>query len=227
LTRPGTARGIGFSWKNNHAITILHTVDADASKIRLAGKRIDKMTEPIQQPQQKNQYDVSIIRPQLRNEDIKIRGRGFPEPRLKSLKKGLRTLHTLELMAVNIYKFQVIRTPGELNRQLIAAMCNEMTHFQDFQLKLLEYGFRPSILRWAYWLVGFAFGLGSRLLGRKAILKTGIWVESKAVHHYSELLHSIDWDEDSRRTIEKNQADEYGHISRWKNLLHSLQQDRD
>jgi demethoxyubiquinone hydroxylase (CLK1/Coq7/Cat5 family) len=177
------------------------------------------------EPQQEPDYDISIIRPQLHNEDVKLRGDTIPAPRLKGIKKGLLTLHTLELMAVNIYKFQITKERTELNRQLIAAMCNEMTHYQDFQVKLLEYGFRPSKLRWAYWIVGLVFGLGSRLLGRKAILKTGIWVETKAVHHYNELLNTIDWDENSRKMIEKDQADEHGHINRWKALLESRQQD--
>ena len=77
----------------------------------------------------------------------------------------------------------------------------------------------PSILRGAYWLVGFGFGFFSRLMGRKRILKTGIWVESKAVKHYAELLRDIDWDDDTRKIIEKDQADEDGHIRRWKALL--------
>jgi ubiquinone biosynthesis monooxygenase Coq7 len=171
----------------------------------------------------RSDYDISIIRPLLRDEDFKLRGREMPKSGLKGIKKGLLTLHTLELMAQNIYKFQITKKPSEHNRQLIAAMCNEMTHFQDFQVKLLEYGFKPSIIRWAYWLVGFVFGFGSRLLGRKMILKTGIWVETKAVHHYDELLNSIDWDEDSRKVIEKDQADEYGHIKRWKEMLESNQ----
>jgi len=172
-----------------------------------------------QQTQEKRNYDISIIRPQLHNQDIKLRGEGFAGARLKAIKKGLLTLHTLELMAQNIYKFQITKEPCELNHQLIAAMCNEMTHYQDFQVKLLEYGFRPSKFRLAYWMVAFAFGFGSRLLGKRAILKTGIWVETKAVHHYGELLSSIDWDEDSRKIIEKNQADECGHINRWQKLL--------
>ena len=171
--------------------------------------------------QETGKYDIYIIRPQMRNEDVEPRGRGMSSSRMKAIKKGLLTLHTLELMATNIYKFQTTKEQSELNRQLIAAMCNEMTHYQDFQVKLLEYGFRPSILRWAYWIVGFVFGFGSRLLGTKAILKTGIWVETKAVHHYDQLLNSIDWDDDSRKIIEKDQADEYGHIDRWKSLLKS------
>ena len=57
------------------------------------------------------------------------------------------------------------------------------------------------------------------MLGRKAILRTGIWVETKAVHHYSELLETIEWDDETRAIIEKNQADEGGHINRWKAYL--------
>ena len=181
------------------------------------------MAATEEQPQNKGDYDISIIRPEMSGGDVKPRGDGFTEQRLKAVKKGLLALHTLELMAQNIYKFQVTKKPSELNSQLIAAMCNEMTHYQDFQVKLFEYGFRPSILRWAYWMVGFVFGFGSRLLGRKAILKTGIWVETKAVHHYSQLLGSIEWDEDTRKLIEKDQADEHGHINRWKSLLESGQ----
>jgi len=164
-------------------------------------------------------YDISIIRPQMGSDDFKMRGQGFDLKRLKAIKKGLLQLHTLELMASSIYKFQITSQPDEFNRQLIAAMGNEMTHYQDFQIKLYEYGWKPSKCRWAYWLVGFTFGFGSRLLGRKMILKTGIWVETKAVHHYSELLSGVDWDEDTRRVIEKDQADEDGHIDRWKKLL--------
>ena len=140
---------------------------------------------------------------------------------LKGIRQGLLTLHTLEMMAVNIYKFQITKEACELNRQLIAAMCNEMTHVQDFQVKLVEYGWRPSKLRWTYWIVGVILGLFSRLRGTKAILKTDVWLETKAVHHYGELLQAVDWDEDTRRLIEKDHADEYGHITRWRKLLQS------
>ncbi len=167
----------------------------------------------------KPRYDISIIRPEVRAEQIRLRGEGYPPERLEAIRKGLRTLHTLELMAQTIYKFQITRERSEMNGLLVAAMCNEMGHYQDFQVKLYEYGFRPSLLRWAYWLVGFVLGFGSRLLGRRAVLKTGVWVEGKAVHHYAQLLETIDWDEDARKVIEKDQADEDGHISRWKSML--------
>ncbi len=164
-------------------------------------------------------YDLSVIRPELRAEEVKFRGRDLTGISRRALRKALRTLHTLEIMAVNIYKSQITSRPCELNRQLTAAMCNEMTHAQDFQTKLYEYGFKPSKLRFAYWLVGYLFGLGSRIMGTKSILRTGVWVEAKAVRHYAELLDSAEWDEETKRIIEKDQTDEYGHIERWKWFL--------
>jgi len=164
-------------------------------------------------------YDISIIRPQMRDGDFALRGDGFGAERLAAIRRGLLTLHTLELMAMTIYKFQLTAERSDMNRQLIAAMCNEMGHYQDFQVKLYEFGFKPRKMRWAFWLVGFVFGFGSRLLGEKAILKTGVWVEGKAVRHYAELLETIDWDDVTRRIVEKDAADEDGHIARWKALL--------
>jgi len=165
------------------------------------------------------EFDTSVIRPEMRIEHVISRGEGYPAARLAALKKGLRALHTLEIMATNIYKCQITSRRCALNTQLTAAMCNEITHMQDFQTKLYEYGFKPSKSRWTYWMVGYVFGLGSRLLGTRRILKTGVWVESKAVDHYAELLASIEWDDETRVFLEKDQADEHAHIERWKHFL--------
>jgi demethoxyubiquinone hydroxylase (CLK1/Coq7/Cat5 family) len=167
-------------------------------------------------------YDVEIIRSQMRSQDVRLRTKPSAPAKLKALKKALQDFHTLETMASNIYKYQLTREPTELNRQLIAAMCNEMTHLQDFQVKLYEYGLRPAILCPAYQFLGSVFGLVSRLIGPKAVLKIGIWVETKAVKHYAELLETVDWDDQTRKVIEKDQADEDGHISRWRNMLSQI-----
>lgn len=166
-------------------------------------------------------YDISVIRPEVRIADLKTRGQNMSASRLRDIKKGLLTLHCLEMTATNIYRYQITKERSEHNRELIAAMCNEMTHYQDFQVKLFEYGWRPSKLIWGYWIVGAVLGIWSRIRGRKAVLRTGIWVETKAVKHYGKLLEEVDWDEDTRKIIEKNQADEAGHIQRWKSLLKS------
>lgn len=165
------------------------------------------------------QHDIEIIRPAMRDADVRLRAGSAPPADLKLIRKGLLTLHTLELMAVNIYRCQISPRSTGLDRALVAAMCNEMTHLQDFQVKLYEYGWRPSPFRWAYWIVGWCFGAFSRLMGPKAILKTGVWVETKAVHHYAELLGTIPWDDETRAIVEKNQADELGHVARWQGML--------
>ncbi len=171
----------------------------------------------------KPKYDTSIIRPELREQQFRLRGGACTPRQRQAIRKALRALHTLELMAQTIYRFQITRERSDLNRQLVTAMCNEMGHYQDFQVKLYEYGFRPSPLRAAYWIVGFVLGFGSRLLGPRAILRTGVWVESKAVRHYAELLEAVEWDDETRQVLEKDQADEHGHISRWKRLLEASQ----
>ncbi len=163
--------------------------------------------------------EAYLLRPEMRSDAVELRGRIMEASDRRKICKALRAFHTLEIMAVNIYRYQITAGPDELNRELTAAMCNEMTHVQDFQVKLYEYGMTPSLLRWAYWIVGFVFGFGSRLLGRKAILKTGIWVESKAVTHYAELLEAAPWDETTRAIIKKDQSDEDGHIQNWQRLL--------
>ena len=111
-------------------------------------------------------YNVEIIRPQMTAHDVHLRSKPGDPAKLKTLKKALQAFHTLETMAANIYKFQLTKVPSELNRQLIAAMCNEMTHLQDFQVKLCEYGFRPAVFCPAYSLLGFIFGFTSRQIGR-------------------------------------------------------------
>ena len=167
-------------------------------------------------------YDVSVIRPAVKEEDIKFRGEGFSKDRLKKIKNALLTFHNLETMATNVYRHQLTKEKSELNRLLLAAMLNESTHIQDFEVKLYEYGFKPSILRYAYKILGFVFGFSSRMLGTKAMLALGVWVETKAVAHYSELLEHIEWDEETRHMIEKDQADEDLHISRWSAMLNEV-----
>jgi ubiquinone biosynthesis monooxygenase Coq7 len=167
-------------------------------------------------------HDVSIIRPAIKEEEIKFLGEGFSSERLKQIKEALITFHNLETMATNVYRYQITSKKSELNRLLLAAMLNESTHIQDFEVKLYEYGFRPSILRYAYCILGFVFGFSTRILGSKYILKLGAWVETKAVAHYAELLKHVEWDEDTRLMIEKNQADEDLHISRWSAMLKEI-----
>ncbi|MDD3419845.1 MAG: demethoxyubiquinone hydroxylase family protein, partial [Candidatus Gastranaerophilales bacterium] len=120
-----------------------------------------------------NGYNIDIIRPEVTHDQVKYnRGDGFDKKRLKVIKEALLAFHNLENMAANIYRFQICkRNSDELNTELIAAMLNEMVHIEDFQVKLYEYGFKPSLMMYAYQIVGFVFGFGSRLFGEKGIRK--------------------------------------------------------
>ncbi len=164
-------------------------------------------------------HDISVIRPEMRAENVKARGGELSPGRKAAVRKALLALHAFEIMAVNIYKCQITSGCCALNTDLTVAMCNEMTHMQDFQTKLYEHGFKPSKLRWRYWLVGYALGLGSRMFGSRCMLKTSAWAERKAIRDYGEILADIDWDEDTRAVIEKDQADESGHVAHWEYLL--------
>jgi len=164
-------------------------------------------------------HDAFKVRTDVFRVNVRMRGAGTPKPELKPFRKALCTFHDLEIMAVNIYRFQTTAEKTEHNRLLIAALLNEMTHVQDFQVKLSEYGFRPSMFRWAYWILGMTLGLVSRMLGRKVVLKTGIWVEQKAVRHYGELLESVGWDAETRQVLEKDREDEMEHVRMWEDLL--------
>lgn len=181
-----------------------------------------KGTENMNMDANSSDYDVSILRPAIYKNDITFRGRQLSDDDLSKVKKSLRTLHSLEIMATNIYRFQMTGRQDDLNQELLAAMCNEQTHISDFLVRLYEYGLTPSPLRGMWWIAGFIFGFGSRILGKKAVLTVGVWVESKAVHHYEQLLKAAPWDEATYKTIAKDQADERGHIHTWQTMLKCL-----
>lgn len=164
----------------------------------------------------------AIIRPEMQPAEVRQRGSGYSAERLRSIERTLKKLHMLETMAVSIYKYEINSKRTTLDIYLTAAMANEMTHLQDFQIKLYEYGFRPSKMRLGYWIVGCFLGFGSRLLGPRRVLKTDVWSEQKAVVEYTRFLLDVEWDEETRPMVAKNLADEEGHAGRWSHLLQEL-----
>ncbi|WP_368293671.1 demethoxyubiquinone hydroxylase family protein [Dehalobacter sp. TBBPA1] len=153
-----------------------------------------------------------MIRGAVEPQEIFFRADNIDPAQLTMIRKGLRKLHTFEIMAVNIYKFQIAGASNDLNRLIIQAMANEMTHVQDYQIKLYEYGWSPSPLRWLFWLVGMFIGLFSRLRGEKSMLNAGIWTEQKAVTDYQKIINSAKWEPETLAVIQKNLSDEYHHI---------------
>ncbi len=183
------------------------------------------MISQTQTIEQATSLDVSIIRPQLRLEDFQIRGHNLTRHRVRAFQDALQILHDREAMAVSIYRVQIRPKMCEHNRELIAAMCNKMSHLQDYFILLFEYGARPAKVRAVWWILGALIGYISRLLGRGAILKTGVWIEKKVLGRYELFLKTVDWEPDVRTLLEKNCTDAHAHIHRWKNLLHTVEPD--
>lgn len=163
-----------------------------------------------------------LIRGEMKTVDIKMRAPGLDPGRLAEIQRGLRTLHAFEVMAVNIYRMQISKNTSDLNCKLIKAMGNEMTHVQDFQIKLYEYGSKPSPMRWIMGMVGFFIGLASSLGGEKSIVRAGIWTETRAVGHYEKLIKSVHWDKDALAVVEKDMSDEFHHIDIWQVYLKNI-----
>lgn len=163
--------------------------------------------------------DKYYIRKPIVPEEIYFRSANVDSSNLLSIRRGLRKLHTFEVMAVNIYKLQITSNIDDVNRIVIQAMANEMSHVQDFQIKLYEYGTKPNPLRWVFWFGGMVIGLFSRLLGEKAMLKAGIWTESKAVTDYQKIIESAQWDTETLEIITRNLNDEKHHIETLRSFL--------
>jgi demethoxyubiquinone hydroxylase (CLK1/Coq7/Cat5 family) len=157
------------------------------------------------------------IRTAVRFTDIRLRT--VPRAEKKAVRRGLRTLYTMEIMAVAIYRFQMSGRHPDLTVPLIAAMGNEMTHAQDFRIKLAEHGFKPAWNRFAYAAAGMALGAGSRFLGRRAVLLAAAWVEGKAIGHYGRILDSAEWDPETRAVLERDRSDERDHLKTWRELI--------
>ncbi len=97
-------------------------------------------------------------------------------------------------------------------------MSNEMTHMQDFQTRLYEYGFTPAKLRGRFWMVGYVFGLGSRMMGTTGCSRPASGSRARPSSTTAS-CSGADWDDETRAMIEKDRADEYGHIARWEGFL--------
>jgi demethoxyubiquinone hydroxylase (CLK1/Coq7/Cat5 family) len=164
------------------------------------------------------------IRRGLCTGDIRLRAAGATPAQLRAVRRTLRATNRLETMAVQVYRAQWSAEPTELNRQLVAAMDNELTHQADSLSRLMEYGGRPMLLRAPFYVVGWVLGRVSRMLGLRAMLRLGAWVEAKAIDHYAHLTAAVDWDPATHDLLVGMWNDEKCHHRRWTYLLEHPQE---
>lgn len=155
------------------------------------------------------------IRGEVHTRDIRLRAEGPTGERLRTARRTLRATNRLETMAVQVYRAQWTAKPTELNRQLIAAMDNELTHQADSLSRLMEFGGRPTVLRLPFYIVGWVMGRVSRMLGLGAMMRLGAWVEKKAMAHYEHLTAAMQWDSETCQMLMGMWDDEKCHHCRW------------
>ena len=137
---------------------------------------------------------------------------------------ALRTLIDREHLAVTVYKRQIgaFRKWPQIDRWLEEGAANEEWHRDGITARLREFGGRPSVLRFFFALAGGVIGLGSRVTGKRMLLKIDIGVERLAVKHYTTFLGRYSWDDETRVMLEKMRHDEEIHIQHWEQGLDML-----
>lgn len=143
--------------------------------------------------------------------------------------RALGALVNLEIMAVRIYRGQRWRLGrSEVTAEALEkAIAVEERHVSDFASRRQELGGSPSsFLSPFYGLAGWLIGFVPSLLGQRAALKIGIWVEERAVKDYQQFLDRVPFDDESRALLQRNQEDEREHIRMWEESLAKLGQRR-
>ena len=132
----------------------------------------------------------------------------------------LKKLFNLEVMAVQIYRTQIgTMTDPREKSMMVAAMENEEHHRETFRSLLRVREVAPSPLNRFFWLVGQILGRTTSLFGRKALLRSDIAFEDKAIREYTEFLRAENFTEDEMAFIGEFLEDEKRHSANWRRLL--------
>lgn len=136
---------------------------------------------------------------------------------------ALNTMYKIERFATQIYKTQ-IRAFNEniFIERLVAASANEQEHVDDLYERIIALKGKVSKMGNLFQLAGKILGFATTLMGKIFVFKADIMIEKKALTDYALFLQEFDFDEKSRRVIEKNLEDERLHIIRWQDSIDLL-----
>jgi demethoxyubiquinone hydroxylase (CLK1/Coq7/Cat5 family) len=137
---------------------------------------------------------------------------------------SLNTMYNIERAATAIYKAQAGAFSGNTSvyETLKEATANEQEHADGLRARVAELKGKGSFIGWFFALGGMMIGIVTRIMGKKRIMKTNIWVEKKAVKDYGAFLERVDFDEKSAALIKKNIEDEKRHVKNWSEILDKL-----
>ena len=134
---------------------------------------------------------------------------------------SLNTMYNIERAATTIYKAQAgsFRKDIIVYEKLTSATANEHEHANRLSARIKELEGNLSKLGWFFAFGGTMIGLGTRITGKKNMMKVDIWVERKAIKDYGAFLTRVDFDEKSADLIKKNIGDEQRHMENWSGIL--------
>lgn len=137
---------------------------------------------------------------------------------------SLNTMYNIERAATAIYKAQTgaFSKNAAVYQTLKEATANEQEHADGLKARVAELKGRGSFMGWFFALGGMMIGIATRIMGKKRIMKTNIWVEQKAVKDYGAFLEKVNFDETSAALIKKNIGDEQRHVENWTRILGEL-----
>jgi len=137
---------------------------------------------------------------------------------------SLNTMYNIERAATAIYKAQAgaFCSNAAVYETFKAATANEQEHADGLKARVADLKGKGSFIGRFFALGGMMIGFVTRIMGKKRIMKTNIWVEKKAVKDYGAFLEKVNFDEKSAALIKKNIVDEQRHVDNWMRILGEL-----
>ena len=129
---------------------------------------------------------------------------------------SLNFMYCMERLATQIYLTQRgAFSNKELVQQLTDASANEHEHVEKLrkQIKQLDGSVYP--LGFIFQSAGCVLGLITRILGKRTLFKSDVFVEKRAVKDYAGFLKSVPFDAATAAMLRGIIADEEVHITNW------------
>ena len=132
----------------------------------------------------------------------------------KLIEEIIRVDHAGEHGATQIYRGQlaVFKENTEFGKEIKEMADQEEIHKSTFDEYIVKENVKPTAL-FPFWnLAGYALGLGTALMGKKAAMACTVAVEKVIGEHYQEQLELLGDDhKDLKKTISKFRDDELEH----------------
>ena len=130
------------------------------------------------------------------------------------LEEIIRVDHAGEYGATRIYDGQiaVFGKNSKIGKTIQHMADQEQEHIQKFENLIVKNRVRPTVLLPVWNLAGYALGVSTAMMGKKAAMACTVAVETVIGNHYGEQLSLLQEDQkELKKTIKKFKADELEH----------------